>query len=280
LAVADLNAAYQLFPESRPRWFEGQGIDWQLAGRQELFARMTSADSQNNHYWVIRMIRMLQEGRLNEAMTASEALERIGGFENMRAAAAVAVGDSETFEKICEETVEKLDNTPGTRWAVVESLTMAPVSSTRAGAVLTAAESNCRDRKEGENNPVAFRGLAYYRNGKYSEAIADMEGAVIADRGSLHRAPFWPALAMAYYHAGNPDAARSWLARSKFLLDCCQKLGPDKSDLIINPRSIPPGVWLQFYVLHREAIALIEGEASTAATGAKPADKPAAPANP
>jgi hypothetical protein len=53
-------------------------------------------------------------------------------------------------------------------------------------------------------------------------------------------------------------------------MDCCEKLGPPNSGRIIDPRSIPPGVWLQLYVLHREAKALIEGQSP--ANGEQPAD--------
>ncbi len=98
-------------------------------------------------------------------------------------------------------------------------------------------------------------GLALYRAGRYTDALAAFRDA-ISDDGWRHRTIALPALAMAYHRNGDAAQAREAFEKSEQEIDTLTRSierGP------VGAMPIPWFDWIECLLLHREASILLTG---------------------
>jgi tetratricopeptide (TPR) repeat protein len=109
-------------------------------------------------------------------------------------------------------------------------------------------------------------GLAYYRAGRYGDAIDKLRASVTAGKNLLVHVLSFPVLAMAQHRLGQVAEARQTLADAdaeieRWTRDVYENAGDGNWVLHLGadaPRPVAWWDWLEFRLLHREAKVLIE----------------------
>jgi tetratricopeptide (TPR) repeat protein len=164
------------------------------------------------------------------------------------------VGDTEGYDRTCAEMLEHLgaglDAQSG--WYVASAATLGP-NGVDPEQLVRLAEA-ARDVDRHRPSYLLTLGAAYYRAGRFAEAVRCLEEAAGQDPGWIY-AEVWPLLALAHHRLGHAREARDWLKRAE--------RGREELTRLLVGRPLDPHVPPVTFREVREAY-LLEREARTA----------------
>jgi serine/threonine-protein kinase len=130
------------------------------------------------------------------------------------------VGDKASYGQLCAFIPKHFnaDKVARGHEDLVRACTIAPSPEADVGWAVRLAERVVKEEPNGPWN-YAFLGLAYYRAGNYEAAVAQLKRSLEVDPNWLGGGHNYPVLAMAYHHLGRADEARQALNYSARLLD-------------------------------------------------------------
>src|SRR5262249_45778441 len=178
-------------------------------------------------------------------------------------------GDKKGYRRQCERMIERFGQSscPHDWHCLATACVLAPEHTGDVTRWVQLQEKFAdADRKPWNSFYV---GLAYYRAGRHDQSLKPLQAM-----SEWHMS--WPVLAMAYQRLGNANEARKWLAKADDTLEKALR------DQRTEPRLKDPltfSGWTfdrpQFWLLYREAKALIAGPAAEAPWQRLIANRPA-----
>jgi tetratricopeptide (TPR) repeat protein len=251
-AAADFHAALNAFSyDAKPRWAWGLPIDYEVAHRPEVFARLAALRPEDGRLLIARLVLRIQQGDIDGAQSDAESLTPHGA-DQLQAAHALWRGDVQEFDRLRAAAAH-----PHPHFQTV-LLGLAPTEEPMTSKLLDAAEQMWRERTHDHWNR-RWLGLAQLRAGKLPEAVASLEASLAPGTSWANDGVVWPMLAIAQHHSGNAELARQWLDKTAIWLQWrtqleSRRVGGAPADIEVGPET-----WLYALVFYLEATALIDG---------------------
>jgi tetratricopeptide (TPR) repeat protein len=235
-ALRDLSEAVALRPDNSVFWLE----------RGELYHRLC--------LWDLAAADFAKGFQLQDAA--------IPRYWFLYALAEVYSGHPERYPEICARLRRHFDQTQDYMHQdneIVRACTFAPSPSMDIGWVLATAQKTV-ERLPAERCNHHVVGLAYYRAGKYEQALHELHAAIenrpLLDDNPWFATPTYSVLALGHYRLGRTEEARQALANAAQSLDrlCEAEL---RAPVGIGQRERQD--WLYAWMLFREATMVVEG---------------------
>lgn len=252
-ASADYASALELLPESAGKPADKAHRNWllmQIAHRDELFEQVLEL-RQGDHFglWMNRMIHHIRQGDAPSALAAAQHVQKLS--TSYEAAAALRLcGDPAEFERHRSAAVNIRD-----AYQRCWVLGLAPLTDDDQTADLLAAAGSIESKRR-------VVGMAQWRAGQASEAVATLESSLTSAVGWHKNAINWSVLAMAEHQSGNLVGARQCLAKAEFVLQLHeQAAAKGRFDTVCALHAFYPQEWLLAVNLFCEARSQLNGTA-------------------
>ncbi len=264
-AADEFATAVDLLPDNTSTISPRKTACRELAQWDELFNHVVQIRPDDTSLWIGRAEYQVQHSQWKEAL--SELTKIIqnrplhdDSFEY--ACLLVWLGDNAAYEKFCRELAGRAGQ-PQDEFAafiMARVCALGPCKAVDRETVLGWVE------KTGVTEAAAYRlhvlGLAYYRAGKYEQAIQYLEKSNANNWTDPARSMNWLVLAMAYHQLHNVDQSEQSLKTAHDLIALAAPKQPG------GPVDLFAPDWIEYQVLSREADALLHASPKDSKTRA------------
>jgi WD40 repeat protein/serine/threonine protein kinase/Flp pilus assembly protein TadD len=230
----------------------------ELLPRQKVFERLLELRPGEGLLWVTRA-----RDRARRSQWAQAAADYARGIESRPpsedwfecACVRLILGDTAGYRRLCKRLVERAgpEPEPAVAFVLARTCALAPDAGVEPAQAVRWGERAAAGQPDTAYVLHAL-GLAYYRAGKYEQAVARLTESDSSRWDATYLN--WLALALAHHRLGHEAEARRWFGKAAERLDR-ERMAPG---LPVAPLAID---WLEAQVLRRQAEALL-GKAAPA----------------
>ena len=209
LAAADIDAALKASNQAGLATYPWtDAVDLEFLQLPEIGEQIAGRLKTRQSLFTVKAFVNARNGDSEGAAEAMARLRALGKFPEA-GATALMLKDHATYEEICREAIQTQHSEGERLWLLL----LSPSPAISSEEILALAE---KLQPAFAGNPLArpFLGMAYYRAGRYPEAIAQFGISVRQPQPWQMAAISWPGLAMANHHLGRHEESQKWLDRT------------------------------------------------------------------